>query len=384
MAAIAPSATGTHEQFRSLFPALARLAWFDTPGVPPGATPVADAVTRAVDEWREGRFNWASWEQDAEDTRRTFARMLDVAPTSVGLLATLADAAQTVANSLPRRWSDGEIVVPAGEFQSNHLPWLRLAARGFVVRRIPLGRAADWTEDLVRSIGTQTRLVALSEVQSSTGVRADVPAVLRRCRAVGAELFLNATQSLGVLQPGPWLADVDYVAAHGYKWLLAPRGATWLYVHPDRLEALDPLAPSWKSAPAPLEALYGHVPMLAGGASKLDASLAWMSWAGARVALELIESLPAHDVEAHCLRVANRMRESLASVGLPPIAQDAPSHIVASRHADAAALARWLRSNGITASARDGWLRFGCHYFNSDADVDRVHAALASRPRQKD
>lgn len=50
------------------------------------------------------------------------------------------------------------------------------------------------------------------------------------CRELGARLFVDATQSVGVLRFPLAAATPDYVAVHGYKWLIAPRGAAWLYV----------------------------------------------------------------------------------------------------------------------------------------------------------
>jgi hypothetical protein len=40
----------THEQFRSLFPALNDVVWLDTPGSPPGALPVTAALGQALEQ----------------------------------------------------------------------------------------------------------------------------------------------------------------------------------------------------------------------------------------------------------------------------------------------------------------------------------------------
>jgi selenocysteine lyase/cysteine desulfurase len=295
----------------------------------------------------------------------------------VALQTTLAEAAATIARSLVNRWRGGEILVPAREFRSNLFPWEALEASGFTVRRIQPGAPSEWTARLASSVNARTRLVALSEVQSATGVRADIPAILARCRKFGTELFLNVTQSLGVLWSRPWMAEVDYVAAHGYKWLLAPRGATWLYVRPDRLAAIQPLAPNWKSTGTGVAELYGSTASFAPDTSKLDTSLAWLSWTGARAALELMESLPKAEVEAHCLGLAASLRELLPSHGLTVAGQDACSHIVAASGGDLRIVMDRLRIADVTASLRDGYLRFGCHFFNDAMDLERVSAAIA-------
>jgi hypothetical protein len=76
------------------------------------------------------------------------------------------------------------------------------------------------------------------------------PVVSLQARAgsdsVGARMFVDATQSLGVLDLGLTASRPDYLAVYGYKWLLRPRGAAWLVTR--HYGELRPLLPSWKSA----------------------------------------------------------------------------------------------------------------------------------------
>ena len=133
----------------------------------------------------------------------------------------------------------------------------------------------------------------------------------------------------------------DYLAVHGYKWLLCPRGAAWLVTRDDRVGELRPLAPNWRSAGPP----YGYfgLPMrLAGDAARCDASPAWFSWVGACAALRLLGSLDAGRVERHCLGLAAR-----------------------------------LSRRGIRVTSLGDRIRFGFHYFNNDHDVDRTVEALS-------
>lgn len=93
---------------------------------------------------------------------------------------------------------------------------------------------------------------------------------------MGARLFVNLTQSLGALRFDPAEVRPDYFATHGYKWLLCPRGAAWLVTRPDRVDELEPLAPSWKST-APPHGYFGGPADLAPDAGRCDASPAWFS-----------------------------------------------------------------------------------------------------------
>ncbi len=362
-----------HAIHRALFPAFARVTYLNTPTCAPGAIPVLESLRRAEDAWASGRFDWIGWENDAEATRAIFAGLVAGRPEEVALVASLADAAATVAASLPR----GRIVVGAREFRSNLFPWLDLARLGFEVVEVRSaeGGAAS-TGDYCAAIRPGTTLAAVTEVQSSNGYRVRIGEIGARCREVGARLFVNLTQSLGALRFDVTSAGADYVAAHGYKWLLAPRGASWLWTRPDRLEGLAPHSPSWKSVAAPFAEYYGGPLAPAPAARRLDASLAWFSWVGARAALELIASLDAAAAEAHCLGLAADFRRAAAERGFSLAPAEIPSQTLAVSVADPEALRARLAERGVIAAVRGGSLRLGFHFYNDETDAAAALSAL--------
>lgn len=372
----------TAARFRAQFPALAEHAWLATPGVAPGCSPVVAAVERACVSWRDGSFDWMTWEADAEAARTLFARRMGAPAVSIALVATLADAAATVAANLaamrPRR---GTVVLGAREFRSALMPWMALAEQGFTPRLVHETAGVAWTDAVLAAIDRDTTFVALSEVQSATGTRLDVEAVVARCRAVGALCFLNLTQSAGVLPQRLDRLGVDFAAAHGYKFLLAPRGASWLYVREEHLARMRALAPNWKTVPDPYPEVYGAPQAIATSARRLDASLAWFSWAGARVALETLATCDEDAIAAHALALAARLRDECRGAGLAVVGDGGPQSHVVSVDVGAAspdAVLDALAQRRVRCGVRDGRLRFGFHYFNDEADVDAAVDALTS------
>lgn len=321
-------------------------------------------------EWASGLFDWQAWEGEADATRPLFARLIDAQPSSIALLGSVSEAAATVARSLR---PPGRIVVGAREFRSNLAPWLALRQSGFEVVEVPPNESGVVTTNaLLSAIDAHTTLIAITEVQSANGFRVRMRELAERAHAVGARVFLSAMQSLGVLRTSVREYEPDFLVAHGYKWLLAPRGAAWLYVRPDRISDLEPLAPSWKSVPDPLADYYGQAP-LASDARKLDMSLAWFSWVGAKAALELLLSLSPEAVESRALALAREFRESAEGAGLALGPAEEPSQIVAVVVPDPEELRSRLARERIIAAVRGGYLRVGFHGFNDRSDV---HAAL--------
>ena len=88
---------------------------------------------------------------------------------------------------------------------------------------------------------------------------------------------------------------------------------------------------SWKSVEAPFADYYGGPieALLAPTARRLDASLAWFAWVGARAALSLLASLDAAAVERRCLDLAAAFRRAAAERGFPLAPEELPSQVIA-------------------------------------------------------
>jgi selenocysteine lyase/cysteine desulfurase len=358
--------------FRKLFPAFERVTYLNTATAAPGATPVLEAIRRVQAEWAAGEFSWQGWEADGEATRELFAGLVGGRGSDVALVSSVSESAATVAATLP----PGRVVVGAREFASNLFPWLALRDRGFEVIEVPGRDGVVTTEALIQATSDATVLVAVSEVQSSNGFRVRLADLGARCREVGARLFVDLCQSLGALRFDADAAGADFVAAHGYKWLLGPRGAAWLWVRPERLPELEPLAPNWKTPADPYADYYGGPLEPADTARKLDATLAWFSWPGARAALELLASLDAEAIERRCLELAAAFREEADSRGFGLVPEEAPSQVVAVRVPDPKGIRERLLERKVTAAVRANHIRLGFHAYNDQTDVAAALEAL--------
>lgn len=370
--------TTTWGQVRALFPCCRELAYLNTATYGPGPEPVVREVRRALDAWADGTGNWRAWEDRSEDARRGFARLLGASPESIALLPTVSAAAATVGAGLaPPSAGRSRIVVGHDEFRSNLYPWLAEERRGFEVEAIPFRDGALRVEDLARAIDERTALVAVSTVQSSNGYRVPLEPLAAVCRESGAQLYLDGTQSVGAL--GLDLDGVDYLAVSGYKWLLAPRGTTYLYVAPSHRGELSPMAPGWKTPTEPYAEYYGPPYDVAPRASGLDYSLAWTSWVGAAAALEFLLDIGLDAIEERNLQLASMFREGLASCGLQPLfAAEYGSQIIGLPLPDARAAEEALQARGVVAAVRHGYLRASFHFFNDETDVERALEALRS------
>ncbi|HET6499746.1 MAG TPA: aminotransferase class V-fold PLP-dependent enzyme [Amycolatopsis sp.] len=321
-------------------------------GIPPSHA--ADAVAGAVDRWRRGADQPADFEAAVSASRQGFADLIGVPAERIAVGASVSQLLSVVAAGL----ADGaKVLVAGGEFTSVTFPFTTQAPRGVTVTETGL-------DELCAAVPGHD-LVAVSVVQSATGATVDLAALRAAVEAAGATVVLDVTQAAGRLPLA--LEWADWVVGAGYKWLLSPRGAAWLAVHPRVVDGGVPVAAGWYAGEEPWQTLYGLPPRLAEGPRRFDLSPVWLAHVGAAAALPYLASLDLAAVRDHCVELADTL---LTGLGLP----EQGSAIVA-LDADTDAIA----AAGVVASARAGRARFSFHLYNTMDDVERALAALAAR-----
>jgi selenocysteine lyase/cysteine desulfurase len=319
-------------------------------GIPP--VHVADAVVQAVRRWGRGADTPGDFEESIAISRRGFAAVVGVPAERVALGSGVSQLLATVAAGMS---AGAKVLTAAGEFTSVSFPFAAQAHRGITVTEVSL-------EELPAAV-PGFDLVAVSVVQSADGAVVDLDALRGATEAAGVPVALDVSQAAGWL---PLRLDwADWVVGAGYKWLLSPRGAAWLAVHPRVLERGVPVAAGWYAGEDPWQTLYGLPMRLAGGADRYDVSPVWLAHVGAAISLPYLASVELSVVKSHCVKLADAL---LAGLGLPERA----SAIVAI-DADATRLA----GAGIVASARAGRVRVGFHVYNTMDDVERLLTVLA-------
>jgi selenocysteine lyase/cysteine desulfurase len=314
-----------------------------------------EALQAALGDWRAGRTSWEHWGESTEGARAAFARMVEVAPERVAVGATASEFVGLVAASLPR---DARVLVPDVEFTSTLFPFLVQERRGVTVTTLAPSRLAE-------AIDARTDLVAFSAVQMSTGEVADLDAIVAAAQHHGAATLVDATQACG------WLplraARFGAIVCSAYKWLMSPRGTSFMVVGDALQETMVPHSAGWYAGEDVHASYFGPPLRLASDARRFDTSPAWFSWVGTQPALELVNRIGIEAVYAHDVALANRFR---AGLGMAP----SDSAIVAVDRADAAPR---LERAGVAAAVRGGKLRVSCHLYNSEADVDAALDAIA-------
>jgi cysteine desulfurase/selenocysteine lyase len=362
---------------RGEFPALRRWTYLNTATF--GQVP--RCAVRAVERHFARRDELAcsdflSWFDDADRIRALAARLIGAEPADIAFVPNAATALGLLLGGLPWRAGD-RIVTLEQEFPNSIYHPALLGCRGLEFVE------AAW-EDLPAALTPNTRLVVLSEVNYITGFRAPLEELGGELRRRGILLFVDGTQSAGALRFDVRRAAPDLYAVHGYKWLLAPNGAGFMYVDAALRERLPPNVIGWRSHRdwRQVDNLHHGPPVFRSEAEKYEGGMLTFAVLYAlEASLRMILEIGPERIERRVLELAGLVRERLRRLGARLPSDEAPhydSPIVAARFPGrpAAELARALAARGVLVSARHDFLRVSAHFYNNQEDVERLEQEL--------
>ena len=377
----ATSAPADWDLFRRQMPAARQWAYFDHAAVAPLSGPAQAALaTWAEDAAAHGAAHYPAWTRRIEHLRSQAAQMIGAMPEEIALVGNTTAGVNLVAEGFP--WKPGDnVVTRADEFPTNQYPWLHLADRGVETRRIPTEGGRLDLDRLAAACDDRTRIVAISWVAYASGWRHDLDRLTELVHRRGALLFLDAIQGLGVFPLDVRHTPVDFLAADGHKWLLAPEGAAIFFTQRKHLDLLRPVGVGWNSVRG--HADFSHIELVfrdtaaryEGGSQ----NVAGLSALGASI--ELLCGFGMEAISRRVLEITDLACRRLAELGAVIHSDRSPagkSGIVSFElpGRDPHELRRQCFQRQVLLSCRAGRLRISPHAYNNEEDVQRLIEAL--------
>lgn len=344
---------------------------------------VAEAVSRfAAENTERGPARYREWIGREQVLRAQLAALLKAAaPDDIGLLKNTTEGISLVAAGLD--WSPGDnIVLPAGEFMSNRLPWLAQTARGVAVREVDIRAAADAEDALIAALDDRTRLLAASAVQWNDGFRLDLKRLGAACRARGVLFFVDAIQQLGALEIDVSACAIDFLAADAHKWLLGPEGIAVFYSSAASRPRLRLVQQGWHMFDNPWDFDRRDFTPAASARRFEAGSPNSLGQAALSAGLELLHSVGIGAIEERVLHNTGWLLERLVAMpGLTVLSRPEParrSGIVTVRPnaATAVRLHRELRALGVDCAVRGQAIRLSPHYYQGRDELERLAAGI--------
>lgn len=179
-----------------------------------------------------------------ENARKTVQRFIHAAcPEEIIFTRNATESMNLVAYSygMANLKAGDEILVSILEHHSNILPW-QMVSRATGAKLVFLECEPDGTipkEKMDEAFSEHTKLVAVTQVSNVLGCVNDIPELVKRARACGAVILMDAAQSAPHMPIDVQKLDVDFVAFSGHK-MLAPMGIGVLYGKQELLEKMPP------------------------------------------------------------------------------------------------------------------------------------------------
>lgn len=225
---------------------------------------------------------------------------------------------------------------------------------------------------LAAAMRPETKVISVSHILFSTGLRMPIAEISALARARGALCIVDGAQALGMIPVDVAALGCHAYAGSGHKWLMGPKGTGLLYVSPDAAGRIEPV--EWESGRGYVadSAGFGPEPLVAGLGAAVEAARA----------VGMVE------VERRILSLRNHAWHALAALPRLRMASPPPgplaSGLVSVRLPDtveARSLLRRLRErhNVVARAIPAEWfngLRFSPHVFNSRAEIDAAVAGL--------
>jgi cysteine desulfurase/selenocysteine lyase len=368
---------------RQEFPIRERFAFLNHASVSPIPVSTQSAISefaRAAAE--EGPVNYASWLHAMAMARENCADMINADNSDICFIKNTNHGLLIVSNSI--NWKPGDNVIGLEhEFPANLLPWKNLSHYGVEFRGVP--EQPDYTysiDDIVARMDDRTRLLSVSWVEYSTGVRNDIYKLGEICRERGIMFCVDGIQGLGVLPVDVKSAPIDFLMADGHKWLLAPEGCGYLYIRRELIPELNDNMAGWCGMKNPQDydnTDQGYKPT----ARKFEeGSHNLLAINALGTSIRVLQGAGAGYVESRIRQLTTHLMEAARSKGYDVITPDDWQHragIVSLRKdgLDIDATAKTLlEEHKIVIAARRGFLRVSPHFYNDEEELDRLVAAL--------
>ncbi|MEL6158938.1 MAG: SufS family cysteine desulfurase [Cyanobacteria bacterium J06623_5] len=134
-----------------------------------------------------------------------------------------------------------EILLSVMEHHSNLVPWQLIAQRtGAVLKHVPLTQTQEFDLAAFKAlIGEKTKLVAVNHISNTLGCINPVVEIVETAKKYGAQVLLDACQSVPHMPVDVQALGCDWLVASGHK-MCGPTGAGFLYGKLDVLQAMPP------------------------------------------------------------------------------------------------------------------------------------------------
>lgn len=379
------------QKLREEIPVLSNVTYLNTGWSGPPPRRVAQALKDRIDlELYEGPTSRPVQEQGRATqaaARQTAARLFNADPENVLVTRNTTEGLNIVLSGLD--WQPGDEIITCNlEHSSVLYTSLATAQRHELKVRVVELDPHDSRETILgkfeAAFTPRTRMVFVSHVEYSTGLRMPASELTRLAHDRGAHIMLDGAQTGGHLHLDMAAEGFDFYSIPGQKWVLGYEGVGALYIRRDLVERVHPAHSGGHAIVQPVD--YDNVQLnsadmekLHGGSSSVPLQAAFVE------AVSFLEEVGISEIEERNRELAARLKGQLADI--PGVHIYTPMEPGLSSGLVAFALAGWeppavverLWDDHRIVVRQVGYppgVRASLHFFNTEDEVDQLADAV--------
>lgn len=378
--ALDQSTSASAEQLANEYGFAPGLIYLNTGSLGPTPRSTLDAVMKA---WTELETNPVAMSYGAgavhalaDKTRGAIAGIIGCTADEILLTRSTTNAMTTAGLGIDLDRGD-RVLTTDVEHEGGSAVWKHLEKRrGVVIDRVSIPSEDHDVKGIVErfaaAIKKETKVISVSHVITSTGLRMPVREIVALAKARNILTVIDGAQAVGNIEVDVKSIGCDAYAAPGHKWLLAPKGTGFLYINKDAASRIQPV--EWTDGKAYVlgSAGMGSLPLIVGLGAAIQAA----------------QNRGIMASEARNLILRNRAYEGLKKIAKLRVVSAPPgpqaTALVAFRLPDAmdsSAFRNTLRQkyNLVLKQTEKRWgngMRISPHVFNTEAEIDAALKAI--------
>ena len=110
---------------------------------------------------------------------------------------------------------------------------------------LPVQSKEQFVEEFYRGLSSKTKLIFLSHITSATALRFPIEEICALAGQKGILTFVDGAHAPGQIHIDLVNLGVDMYTGACHKWMMTPKGSSFLYVRKELQHMIDPLVISW-------------------------------------------------------------------------------------------------------------------------------------------
>ncbi len=158
-------------------------------------------------------------------------------------------AVNTIMRSLKLN-EDDEILTTNHEYGAMDRTWhfyCKKVGANYIRQEIslPITSKESLLEDFWKGCTSKTKIIFINQISSATGLIFPVKEICDKARALGIITIVDGAHVPGHIDLNIEEMNPDFYTGTLHKWMLAPKGSSFLYVKKELQDGIDPLVVSW-------------------------------------------------------------------------------------------------------------------------------------------